>query len=193
MSVISKRPPALKSLSGALREADLFLPLGEGRRRSGRTGQVHRATRRDRGSSTQGKTRRDNAGKGHLPAGAGSNQQRPAVRGTTEGSGRDLVWRMGPYERRRMGNAIRDGTRCHPRRGNTSKGQRRPGHSAVLGWSPDSDPGTTGPRSKNEPRKQTMVGRGVCEPALELPRLWEGFEGKAEVRTGFGKSDRPGS
>ena len=33
-------------------------------------------------------------------------------------------WRMSSYERRRRGNALRDGTRCHPSRGNTSRGQR---------------------------------------------------------------------
>ncbi len=31
---------------------------------------------------------------------------------------------MSSYERRRRGNALRDGTRCHPSRGNTSRGQR---------------------------------------------------------------------
>ena len=41
----------------------------------------------------------DNVGKGHLPAGAGSNLQRPVVIGKTEDNRRDLVWRMSPYER----------------------------------------------------------------------------------------------
>ena len=44
---------------------------------------------------------RDNFGKGHLPAGAGRNLQRPVVIGATEDSGRVLVWRMSQYERGR--------------------------------------------------------------------------------------------
>ena len=70
-------PAAVKSLSGPLREADLLAGLGEGRRRRGRNRQVHPTTRRDLGPGILGKTCRDNVGKGQLPAGAGSNLQRP--------------------------------------------------------------------------------------------------------------------
>ncbi len=62
----------------------------------------HRST----SPSMQGKTRRDNVGKDHLPAGTGDNLQRPTARGTTEGGGRVMVWRMSPFERRRRGNAL---------------------------------------------------------------------------------------
>ena len=50
-----------------------------------------------------------NVGKDHLPAGAGSNLQRPPVEARAGDRGRDLVWRMSPYERRREGNAFRGG------------------------------------------------------------------------------------
>ncbi len=51
------------------------------------------------GPSNQGKIRRDNVGKGHLPAGARSNLQRLAHQGRTVGGERIMVWRMSPYER----------------------------------------------------------------------------------------------
>ena len=41
--------------------------------------------------------------------------------------------------------------------------------------------------------EQTEIERGVCGPALQLHRSREGSWRKAKVRTGFGKSDRPGS
>jgi hypothetical protein len=71
--------------------ADPLAELGEGRSREGRNGHVHLSDHRGTGPSIQGKIRRDNVGKGHLPAGAGSNLQRPAKRGTTKGGGRELV------------------------------------------------------------------------------------------------------
>ena len=37
------------------------------------------------------RTRRDNVGKGHLPAGTGNNLQRPMNEGKTEGRGRAMV------------------------------------------------------------------------------------------------------
>jgi hypothetical protein len=63
------------------------------------TGTCTPTIRRGRGPGIQGQTRRDNVGKGHLPAGAGSNLQRPTAEAKAEGGGRVLVWRMSPYER----------------------------------------------------------------------------------------------
>jgi hypothetical protein len=105
---------------------------------------------------------------------------------------------MSPYERRRRGNALRGGERRHPGVGNTGRGQRGSGHLAAPGRSPDTEPGGT--RSSTEIRRyegraceRTVGGRGVCESALE-PHGWrEGSQGKAGVRTGLGKTDRPGS
>lgn len=63
----------------------------------GRNEREHRRNRRDRGPDTRGKTRRDNVGKGAIPAGIGDNLQRPVDRGQkTEVDRRGSVWRMGP-------------------------------------------------------------------------------------------------
>lgn len=43
------------------------------------------------------------------------------------------------------------------------------------------------------PWKSTMEQRGVCGSALKLRALWEGDRREAKVRTGLGKSHRPGS
>jgi hypothetical protein len=112
------------------------VPGGEGRCAGGRNGQVHSCGRRDTGPSIQGKTRGDNVGNGHHPAGAGSNLQRPADRGTTEGGGRVLVGRMSQYERRRRGYFLPGGLRGHPRRGNASKGQRGSRRLVGIGATP---------------------------------------------------------
>ncbi len=69
-----------------------------------------------------------NVGKDHLPAGAGSNLQRPPVEARAEDRGRVLVWRMSQYERRREGNASRGDARRLPSSGNTARGQRGSGH-----------------------------------------------------------------
>ena len=57
--------------------ADLQAAGREGRRRKGRNGRKHLARRRGIDPSIEGKTRRDNVGKGQLPAGTGNNLQRP--------------------------------------------------------------------------------------------------------------------
>jgi len=81
MATVPKYLPAVKSLSGFMREADPPAGLGESRRCGGRNRHVHPTTRRDAGPSILGKTCRDNVGKGHHPAGAGSNLHGPADRG----------------------------------------------------------------------------------------------------------------
>ena len=50
-----------------------------------------------------------------------------------EGGERDLVWRMSPYERRRRGNALRDGAGHRLGAGNTVAERRGSGHLAVPG------------------------------------------------------------
>jgi len=94
----------------------------------GRNERAHHGNRRGRGPSAWGKIRRDNVGKDHLPAGAGSNLQRPPIKARAGDRRRVLVWRMSPYERRRQGNACRGDARRLPSRGNTSRGQRGSGH-----------------------------------------------------------------
>jgi len=46
------------------------------------------------------------SGRAIFPAGTGDNLQRPVVIGTTEDNRRNLVWRMGQYERRKRGSAL---------------------------------------------------------------------------------------
>jgi len=112
--------------------ADPQVPGGEGRRHKGSNGHMHLVGHRDAVPGIKGRTRRDNVGKDHLPAGAGSNLQRPcAIRQTPKWAGRVLVWRMSPFERRRRGNARRERTGLAHDRGNAEVVQRGSGHLAV--------------------------------------------------------------
>jgi len=90
-------PSAVQSLSGSTRVADLLEGRREGRCCWGRNRHVHSTPRRDHGPSILGQTCRDNVGKGHRPAGAGSNLQRPpGISGDTKSGWRVVVWRMSP-------------------------------------------------------------------------------------------------
>ncbi len=60
------------------------------------TGTRTGATHRGMGPGMYQQTRRDNVGKGQLPAGTDNNLQRLAGVGTTEADKRVLVWRMSP-------------------------------------------------------------------------------------------------
>jgi hypothetical protein len=50
-----------------------------------------------------------------------------------------------------------------------------------------------GRRTMECPWKQTQGGRGGCGSALKPRVLWEGDRREAKVRTGLGKTHRPGS
>ena len=176
----------MKSLGGTLWHADLLTPLGEGRCCEGRTGQEHLTGHRGTDPGIQGKTRRDNVGKGHLPAGTGDNLQRPGrIRREPKTAGRDLVWRMSPYERRRSGNALRGGARRHPAAGNTHCRLRGSGHSVVPRHRSDTVLRYRSSPKQGRTRGQTTVERGVCAPALKPPRTWEGprAESRGQNRT----------
>ena len=74
--------PRTKSLQAGICGTPTHLdPCGEGRCREGSNGYMHLASHRGTDPGIQGKTRRDNVGKGLFAAGAGSNLQRPAGRG----------------------------------------------------------------------------------------------------------------
>ena len=60
------------------------------------------------------------------------------------------VWRMGPYELRRRGNAFRGGARRLLHNGNAGVEQRGPGRLAVPGCFPDTEPGIRHARSRDE-------------------------------------------
>ena len=76
-----------------------------------------------------------------------------------------------------MGHAIRDGTRCHPLRGNTSTGQRGSRRLADTDdhASRDSVPEVTGHGvCRCLAGEQTERARGACGPALKPRHLREG-------------------
>jgi hypothetical protein len=90
-------PFAVQSLSGSTRVADLLEGRREGRCCWGSNRHAHSTPRRDHGPSILGQTCRDNVGKDHRPAGAGSNLQRPlGISGDMKSWWRVVVWRMSP-------------------------------------------------------------------------------------------------
>jgi hypothetical protein len=128
---------------------------------------MHPGSRRSRGPDTWRKIGRDNVGKGLGPAGAGSNLQRPSVRGIAEAEWRDEVWRMSLYERRRRGNALPGGSSSLPRGGNTGARQRGSGRLAVPGWLSDTEPRHGRPMKRGRDDEQTSERWGVCGPVLK--------------------------
>lgn len=130
-------------LKWSIVSADLQEPGREGRCCRGRNGYEHPARHRGTDPDIEGKTRRDNVGKDHLPAGTGKKLQRLRPIRPTEGEEREMVWRMSPYERRTRGNALEEWARPAHSGGNTCAVQRGSGHVAVPGAFPDSEPGYT--------------------------------------------------
>jgi hypothetical protein len=65
-------------------------------------------------------------------------------------AGGQQVWRMSRYERRRRGNALREGGRCLPRGGNTDPRRSGSGRLAVPWWRPDTETGQRCRRSGDE-------------------------------------------
>src|SRR5215475_3686266 len=60
-------------------------------------------------------------------------------------------------------------------------------------WPLQEYPDMLGRRTMERLWKQTRAYRGVCGSALKLRAHWEGDRRGAKVRTGLGKSHRPGS
>ncbi len=87
------------------------------------TGECTRRTSRGMGPSTCTRNSEITSGRAISQQGLATTCKDPSARGTGVG-GRVLVWRMSPYERGRRGNALPGDIRCHPSRGNTSRGQR---------------------------------------------------------------------
>ena len=80
--------------------------------------------------------------------------------------------------------------------GSAGGGQRGPGHwaASVMDRCADSEPVNTVSSEPARSHEQTGGGWGVCaRQRLKPPRRREGSWGTAQVRTGLGKSDRPGS
>ena len=128
--------------------------------------------------------------------GAGSNLQRPRVRGKTAAAQRGGVWRMSPYERRRRGNAFSGGLRGHPGSHCRAKGlwalgghMRHPHQTLIWALRTGSLWGEgMGQRSVTDAdASQRLSAAGATEGPSPINRV------RAEARTGLGKSDRPGS
>src|SRR5438552_18608386 len=71
------------------------------------------------------------SGRAWAQQGAGSNLQRPSVRGIADAGRRVDVWRMSPYERRRRRSALPGARSSHPRSWNTGRGEKGSRPSAV--------------------------------------------------------------
>ena len=126
------------------------------------------------------------SGRAWAQQGAGSNLQRPSVRGIAEAGWRVEVWRMSPYERRRRGNALPGGSSSLPRGGNTGTWQRGSGRLAVPGRLSDTAPRHSRPIKRGRADEQTSDRWGVCGPVLKprhvLGRLTK--ESQGQNRTG---------
>lgn len=171
-------------------------PVTQGRCRWGRKGQAHPLGTAGYGSKRLRKECRDNIGKDHPSAGTGDNLQRPLARGKTIGQRRWMVWRMSPYERERRSNVLRGVMVRTPW---PSARQRGSGYSAAVS-------GFTPLDAVREPKREAEDREGLLKPTrregyasrrLSLARAGKVKIGKmacrAEIRTGYGKSVRPGS
>jgi hypothetical protein len=134
------------------------------------------------GPSTYTRNAEITSGRAISQQGLATTCRDPSARGTGV-DGRVLVWRMSPYERRRRGNALRDGTRGRPLRGNASQGQRgsrrRAGRDEAAERSIDSE--QSGRLFSAEMRSQPS-GRGVyvCQ-RLSFSLLGKAPRGNARV------------
>jgi hypothetical protein len=169
--------------------------VARGRCSPRRSGHVHRRETAGYGSKRLHKGNRDNVGKGRPPAGSDDNLQRPGSRRDNRGARRRAVWRMSPYERRRRGNALRGVPRGRP---DEAVRQRGSGHSAVpmSCVQPDTELGQLQRRSRGEGASKPGRERSGRESPHELRdgpgRPLPINVVRAEVKTGLGKSDRPG-
>ncbi len=181
-----KYVPTRSCFKWNLVSADPLVPVGEGRCRKGRNGRGHLVRHRSADPGIEGKTRRDNVGKDHLPAGAGSNLQRPhPIRRESKRAGRVLVRRMSPYERRRRSNVFREWARPAHSRGNANAVQRGSGHLAVPGRNRTQIRGQRNLEAGTSPRVNR--GREGCMRASALAssipgRLVEESQGQNRTR-----------
>ena len=117
MTAAAKSNPALKSLSGCcwrrpsrnLGKADV---VGEA------TGKCNLRAAAVRVLASRERLAEITSGRAIPQQGLTATCKDPPAEASTIGGGRGLVWRMGQYERRRRGNALRGGARRHPDPGN---------------------------------------------------------------------------
>ena len=142
MTAAPKYPPWGSCIAGIVSRAEPVnaraRPMSCGRsvrseedRRTKRMGPT--GTRRGRGPSAFTQIVEITSGRTIFQQGLVATCEDPPEEAKARDGGRKLVWRMSPHERGRRGNSLRGGTRGHPWRGNSSKGQRGSGHLAVPG------------------------------------------------------------
>ena len=122
--------------------------------------------RRGRGPSAYARIAEIMSGRAIAQQGLATTCKDRAHNGQTGGAGREMVWRMSPYERRRGGNAPPGGLRGRPGAGNTRFGQRGSGHSVATtaGYAPDTAPGYAGPTAwRRGEANSTATGRRVLQ------------------------------
>ena len=160
MTAASKIPP-IRSSSDGTRQAPTRCLRGEGQRPKGRNGRQHLGSSWSRGPGTQGRTTEIALGRAFTRQGLAATCKDLSNKGVPEIEGRVKAWRMSPYERRRKGNAFREGARRLPHQGNTDMGQRDSGHLAVTG-SVNWETGMS--HHRDQPAKQTTCsGAYVCQ------------------------------
>ena len=126
------------------------------------------------GSEHLRKGRRDNVGKGHHPAGADSNLQRPRAQGGIRGARRVLVWRMA---RRSDEGGVTPSVATRevvPTRGNAPGGQRSPGHWDEPGpWEDMTGTARSGGRSWWRTSRPEGKPTSRCTTHLPSPYTWD--------------------
>jgi len=134
-------------------------PVREAGAREEELGESTRGGRRGMGPSAYARGVGIMSGRASSQQGLATTCEDPATDGTTEGAGRDEVWRMSPYEQRRRGNALRGDRRGRPERSNASLRQRGSGHSAVQCTQahPDTEP---------EAMRTGAVDEGTGQPVV---------------------------
>jgi len=132
--------------------------------------------RRGRGPSAYARIAEIMSGRAIAQQGLVTTCKDRAHNGQTGGAGREMVWRMSPYERRRGGNAPPGGLRGRPGAGNTRSGQRGSGHSVATtaGHAPDTAAGLRGACrvAKGRGKLHRVGAKGA--PAPQFRALGEG-------------------
>jgi len=163
--------------------------------------------RRGMGPSTSTRDADATSGRAIVQQGLTATCEDQLINGESGDEWRAVVWRMSPYERRRRGKAFPGDPRGHLVDGNTVEEQRGSGHSVVASLRRREDmtgePGSNFPDDRvvvlGEETKATANHAGLgrmrvsasASSATGRPLLTNHV--RAEARTGFGKSDRPGS
>jgi hypothetical protein len=177
--VTAKSSPAQKSPCGSSWSADPLPVCGEGRCPAGSNGHLHCRDRRGKGQTSGEGYAEITSGRATSQQGLAATCKDQPYKARPKSGEREVVWHMGPYERRRRSNALRSGIKYRSRVGNTVTGQRDPGRLAVAG-----DPRTQiRIRSNLEVATSSQANQqrwGVYVPAFKPHCSWEGLGRKCQ-------------